>query len=264
MFTDLIEQEFTQQQTDHPDGHHSPADPVRHRGIGVRYERRLNLGNFESVVAGISLWVLIIPEEMRDERGLTQPDKYGHPLTRPISLYECRQRVRELARNNIRAQFNQARNIEEPTYLGLPPSPTDYDPLLVKSVLLSLKLKRNLGDYASVEPEYTDHCDLRDIYLAYEHVHTANSTGLHIHLYRIWQSLWANIENELARAQGMGATEAELGLPSIEIDPIPENETSDDTVPIAIDIDPLPFRATESDVNLPPMPANGKLLLPPP
>lgn len=52
---------------------------------------------------------------------------------------------------------------------------------------------------------YTDWADLRD---------GANSPGeLHMALARLWQSLWANVTDELSRVRGNGDTGACFGLP---------------------------------------------------
>lgn len=195
-----------------------PAESVRHRGFGVRYERRLNLGQYESVTAGISLWVVIVAEQIVDERGLPVMDVFGAPLLGPYDLHDCRRRVRELARANVRAQFNRARRVEELVYLGLPPAAGSHDPLLVKSALVTLQMKRNLGNFNMVAPEYSDHCDLRDLYLTCEDAHSANSAGLHVSLDRIWRSLWANLNDELSRAAGDGETGAYCGLPAVKIE----------------------------------------------
>lgn len=194
------------------------AEPVRHRGFGVRYERRLNLGQYESVTAGISLWVMIVAEQIVDERGLPVTDVFGDPLLEPYGLHDCKQRVRELARANVRAQFNRARDVEEMVILGLRPAAGSHDPLRVKSVLATLQIKRNLGNFNMVAPEYSDHCDLRDLYLTYDDVHSANSTGLHVNLDRIWRGLWANLDDELSRAAGDGETGAYCGLPAVKIE----------------------------------------------
>lgn len=201
-----------------------PAEPVRHRGFGVRYERRLNLGRYESVTAGISLWVLIVAEQIVDERGLPVTDRFGDPLLEPYDLHACKRRVRELARANVRAQFNRARRVNDMVTLGLPPVAAGYDPLRVKSVLLTLQMKRNLGNFNMVAPEYSDHCDLRDLYLADEDVHSANNAGLHVSLDRIWRGLWANLDDELSRATGAGETGASCGLPAVKIEGVASAE----------------------------------------
>ena len=126
--------------------------------------------------------------------------------------------MRELARANVRAQFNRARRVDDMVTLGLPPVAAGYDPLRVKSALLTLQMKRNLGNFNMVAPEYSDHCDLRDLYLADENVRTANSAGLHVSLDRIWRGLWANLDDELSRAAGAGETGAYCGLPAVKIE----------------------------------------------
>jgi hypothetical protein len=251
MFHDLSETEFADTQSSFPQDQPPEGEVVRHRGFGVKYDRRLNLGNWESVVASMSLWVVIIPEEEVDERGITKIDGFGNPVTKPIHLHDCRHRVRDLARANVRAQFKRAREIDELEYLGLPEPTTAYDPLMVKTVLMSLKYKRNLGDYSSVEPEFSDHCDLRDIYLDYEDVHSANTQGLHIHLGRIWESLWVNLMDELNRAEGYGELGVDFGLPSVEIERVGAD-------------DPAATAPTNGTSPTPPAVNGHGLLLPPP
>ena len=66
-----------------------------------------------------------------------------------------------------------------------------------------------MGDYNSITPGYTDLADLR---------HIAHSPGdLHMALDRMWQSLWANVEDEISRAQGNGGSNGFFGLPLVEI-----------------------------------------------
>jgi hypothetical protein len=262
MFHDISETEFTDMQTNFPQEQLPSEEVVRHRGFGVKYDRRLNLGNWESITASMSLWVSIIPEEETNERGITKLDGFGDPIYKPIHLHDCRRRVRDLARTNVRKQFNLARGIDEVEYLGLPEPTTPYDPLMVKTVLMSLKLKRNLGDYASVEPEFSDHCDLRDIYLEYEHVRSANTTGLHIHLHRIWESLWADLNDELARAEGFGETGADFGLPTVEVERVHENENGPANGEITPGAETPTMKNGQGESAQ--MPANGKLLPPPP
>lgn len=45
-------------------------------------------------------------------------------------------------------------------------------------------------------------------------------------LERMWQSLWANVEDEISRAQGHGATGAFFGLPVIEVEDLTTTPTN--------------------------------------
>jgi hypothetical protein len=113
-----------------------------------------------------------------------------------------------MARDNVRAQLQRLQGNNEVVFLGLrPPASGSEDPIFVRTVSVSLVYKVNLGDYNSITPGYTDWADLR---------HVAHSPGeLHMALERMWASLWANIEDEIARARGKGATGAFLGLPQV-------------------------------------------------
>jgi hypothetical protein len=91
-----------------------------------------------------------------------------------------------------------------------PPLSGEPDPIFVRTVSVSLEQRVNLGNYQSVTPAYTDWADLR---------HVAHSPGeLHIALDRMWQSLWANINDEISRAQGRGGTGGYFGLPPVEVE----------------------------------------------
>jgi hypothetical protein len=80
----------------------------------------------------------------------------------------------------------------------------------VRTISVSLVYKVNLGNYQNITPGYTDWSDVR---------HVAHSPGeLHMALDRMWQSLWANVEDEISRAQGNGGTGGFFGLPTIAVE----------------------------------------------
>ena len=116
-----------------------------------------------------------------------------------------------MARENCRAQLLRQQDRQEAVFLGLqPPLTGETDPIFVRTVSVSLVYKINLGDYNSITAGYTDWADLR---------HVAHSPSeLHIALDRMWQSLWANVTDEISRAQGQGPKGGFFGLPSIAVE----------------------------------------------
>ena len=169
-------------------------EPITLKGFAATYDRKFNLGNFESLAPAITIWV-----------------KTNVPEGEAFDLHHAKERVRRMARQNVRAQLLRLQGNNEVVFLGLqPPLDGREDPIFVRTVSVSLVYKVNLGNYQSITPGYTDWSDLR---------HVAHSPGqLHIALDRMWQSLWANIEDEISRAQGSGPTGAFFGLPPVEVE----------------------------------------------
>ena len=169
-------------------------EPVLLRGFAVTYDRKFNLGNFESLNPAITIWVKSYATEGA-----------------AFDLHHAEERVRRMARENVRAQLLRLQGSDELVFLGLqPPLSGEPDPIFVRTVSVSLEQRVNLGNYQSVTPAYTDWADLR---------HVAHSPGeLHIALDRMWQSLWANINDEISRAQGRGGTGGYFGLPVVEVE----------------------------------------------
>ncbi len=169
-------------------------EPVTIRGFAVTYDRKFNTGNFESLNPAITIWV-----------------KTAVPEGAAFDLHHARERVRRMARENVRAQYQRLQGDDELVFLGLqPPTTGEPDPIFVRTVSVSLEQRVNLGNYQSVVPAFTDWADLR---------HVAHSSGeLHIALSRLWQSLWANIADEIARAQGKGQPGGYFGLPVVEVE----------------------------------------------
>jgi hypothetical protein len=173
---------------------HELEEPITIKGFSATYDRKFNTGNFESLNPAITIWVKsVVPEGAA------------------FDLHQAKERVRQMARENVRAQLLRLQGSEEVVFLGLqPPGMGETDPVLIRTVSVSLAYKVNLGNYQSITPAYTDWADVR---------HVAHSPGeLHIALARMWQSLWANVEDEVSRAQGQGGTGAFLGLPQIEVE----------------------------------------------
>ncbi len=169
-------------------------EPVTIKGFSVTYDRKFNLGNFESLNSAMTVWV-----------------KTNVPEGAAFDLHDCKNRLRQMACDNVRAQLQRLQGNNEVVFLGLrPPASGSEDPIFVRTVSVSLVYKVNLGDYNSITPGYTDWADLR---------HVAHSPGeLHLALTRMWASLWANVEDEIARAQGHGASGAFLGLPQFPVE----------------------------------------------
>jgi hypothetical protein len=130
------------------------------------------------------------------------------PEGEAFDLHHAKERIRRMARNNVRAQLLRAQDKDEVVFLGLqPPLDGRDDPVSVDSDSVSLARTANLGDLNNITLGFTDWMDVQDV---------AHSPGeLHVALARMWQSLWANIRDEVARAQGKGSTGAFFGLPPI-------------------------------------------------
>ena len=164
------------------------------KGFSATYERKFNLGNYETLNPAMTVWV-----------------KTTIPEGEAFDLHDCKSRLRQMVRDSVRAQLQRLRGNSEVVFLGLrPPAGGGEDPIFVRTVSVSLVYKINLGDYNSITPGYTDWADVR---------HVAGSPDeLHLALTRMWASLWANVEDEIARARGHGAAGAFLGLPQIPIE----------------------------------------------
>ena len=204
-------------------------EPITVKGFSATYDRKFNLGNFESLNPAMTIWVKsVVPEG------------------EAFDLHHAKERVRRMARENVRAQLLRLQGNLEVVFLGLqPPLAGSPDPIFVRTVSVSLVHKVNLGDYNSITPGYTDWADV---------THVAHSPGeLHMALERMWQSLWANIEDEIARAQGKGGTGGFFGLPAVPVaDLPPNNQQGKGRVPAAGVHTSAPPRSP-----MPSRPANG-------
>ena len=184
-------------------------EPITVKGFSVSYDRKFNTGNFESLNPAVTIWV-----------------KTNVPEGEAFDLHHAKERLRRMARENVRAQLLRQQGSSEVVFLGLqPPQSGGEDPIFIRTVSVSLVYKVNLGDYNSITPGYTDWSDVR---------HVAHSPGeLHIALDRMWQSLWANVEDEISRAQGHGGTSGFFGLPMIPVEDLTATATADSgqTVP---------------------------------
>ena len=179
---------------DFPSFTYELEEPIAIKGFSVTYDRKFNTGNFESLNPAITIWV-----------------KSAVPEGEAFDLHHAKERVRRMARENVRAQLLRLQGSPEVVFLGLqPPLSGDPDPIFVRTVGVSLIRKVNLEAYNNLAPGYTDWADVR---------HVAHSPSeLHMALDRMWQSLWANVEDEIARAQGKGGTGGFFGLPTIEVE----------------------------------------------
>jgi hypothetical protein len=168
-------------------------EPVQIKGFAVTYDRKFNCGNFESLNPAVTIWVRTNAVEES-----------------ALDLHQCKERVRRMARENVRAQWQRFQGNNETVFLGLQPAAGGEDPVLVRTVSVSLVYKVNLGNYQSITPGFTDWADLR---------HAGSSPGeLHLALARMWQSLWANVEDEISRAQGTGSNGVFFGLPPAAVE----------------------------------------------
>ncbi len=169
-------------------------EQVQIKGFSVTYDRKFNLGNFELLAPAITIWV-----------------KSRVPEGAALDLHHAKERIRRMARENVRAQFQRVRGNDEVVFLGLqPPAGGGEDPIFIRTLSVTLLYRANLGDDQSIMPGYTDWADVQ---------HVAHSPGeLHIALARMWQSLWANVKDEISRARGNSSTGAFFGLPSVEVE----------------------------------------------
>jgi hypothetical protein len=167
------------------------AEPVLFKGFAVRYDRTFNLGDHEFLNPAVTIQV-----------------KTTMPEGEPFDLHHARERVRRLARENVRAQLLRAQGRDEVVFLGLqPPKDGRDDSVSVESVRVSLVRTVNLANLNSLTLGFTDRMDVQDV---------AGSPGeMHVTLARMWASLWANVQDEVSRAKGSGSTGAFLGLPPI-------------------------------------------------
>ena len=178
------------------------SDTVQMKAIAAQYSRKFNLGDYNSLDITCIVWVRILEGEA-------------------VNVHDAMTRLRNMARENVRAQLLRHKGIDEIVFLGLPPSPTENpDPFYIKTVSVSLERRVNLGNYESICPSFTDWADLRDV---------SNSPAeLHIALERMWASLWANIDDEIARAQGQKtAPDAFFGLPQVNVELVEDDDEDD-------------------------------------
>jgi hypothetical protein len=197
--------DFAREVTAGSNGHGRPAygpeEPVQIKALEVTYDRKFNLGNFESLHAGVTIWA-----------------RSRVPDGQSFDLHDVKLRLRDMARMNVRAQLLRVKERAEPLFLGLaPPADGRADPIYVRTVGVSLCHKINLGNYENVAPSYSDWADLRHL--------AGSQAALHMALERLWASLWANVEDEIRRARGLGShPDAYFGLPAMEVEDLTEAE----------------------------------------
>lgn len=174
---------------------YAPEEPVQVKALAATYDRKFNLGNFESLHVGMTIWA-----RSRLADGQT------------CDLHDVKERLRQMARENCRAQLLRLQGETTPVFLGLPPPAGGrFDPIYARTVSVSLCQKVNLGNYQMVAPAYTDWADLRAL--------AGSQSELHIALERLWASLWANVTDEIRRAQGLGSRDdAYFGLPAVAVE----------------------------------------------
>ena len=118
---------------------HELEEPITYKGFAVTYDRKFNLGNFESLAPSITIWV-----------------KTNVPEGAAFDLHHAKERVRNMARDNCRVQLQRLQGNPEVVFLGLqPPADGRKDPIFVRTISVSLTYKVNLGDYNSITPGYT-------------------------------------------------------------------------------------------------------------
>lgn len=182
-------------------------EPVQIKALAVSYDRKFNQGNFESLHPAMTIWV-----------------RAAAPEALALDLHHVKRRLREMVRENVRAQLYRLQGKAEMVFLGLlPPDGDGPESVAVTTVSLSLGYRANLGNYESIAPAYTDWADLRQL--------GSNQAELHIALQRMWDSLWANIEDEISRARGFGsAPDANFGLPAVEIEDLTAADSGEEQV----------------------------------
>ena len=183
--------------------HFTLEEPIQIRATKVGYERKFNLGDYNALTADIFIWLRTDVQEGE-----------------PFDLHGAISRTKQMARDNVRAQYLRARGKEEAIFLGLlPPDNGQPDPVYVRTVSVGLTYRVNLGNYDSICPSYTDWADVR---------HVSHSPGeLHIALERMWASLWSRIEDEIRRARGLGPDpNAFFGLPLIKVEDLTGDNTT--------------------------------------
>lgn len=173
-----------------------PFEPIEkslvYKGLSVTYDRNFNLGNYERVNPAITIWT-----------------KRQLPEYKPLDLHHAKERLRRMARENVRAQWHHILQKDEVIFLGLqPPFDGSEDQIRIETVRLSLIYKANLGDQQAITSGYTDWADLRHL--------SHSPSQLHMALSRMWLSLWANIEDELCRARGVSSPVTNFGLPTLK------------------------------------------------
>lgn len=202
--TDPIEGEFEPLEAPTPNRpRFTLEEPIQIRATRVGYERKFNLGDYNALTADIFIWLRTDVQEGE-----------------PFDLHGAISRTKQMARDNVRAQYLRARGKEEAIFLGLlPPDNGQPDPVYVRTVSVGLTYRVNLGNYDSICPSYTDWSDVR---------HVSHSPGeLHIALERMWASLWARVYDEIRRARGLGPDpNAFFGLPLIEVEDLTGGDPS--------------------------------------
>ncbi|HIP73616.1 MAG TPA: hypothetical protein EYH05_19740, partial [Anaerolineae bacterium] len=89
-----------------------PEEPVNIKGFSVAYDRKFNTGDFESLNPAITIWV---------KTSVLEGEAFD--------LHHAKERVRRMARENVRAQLLRLQGNPEAVFLGLqPPANGRKDP----------------------------------------------------------------------------------------------------------------------------------------
>ena len=75
-------------------------EPITLKGFAVTYDRKFNLGNFEALNPAITIWVKTAVAEGQ-----------------AFDLHHARERLRKMARENVRAQYQRLQGDDELVFL---------------------------------------------------------------------------------------------------------------------------------------------------
>ena len=95
---------------------HTPAEPVQVKGFAITYDRKFNLGDYASLHPAITIWV-----------------RTALPEGALLDLHGCRQRVRDMAREELDELEPKQTALEETIRIQLLPKDTeDAKPAVVE------------------------------------------------------------------------------------------------------------------------------------
>jgi hypothetical protein len=101
------------------DGAHTLEEPITITGISATYDCKINLGTFESLNPAMTVWV-----------------KTNIPEGAAYDLHDCKNRLRQMARDNVRAQLQRLQGNNEVVFLGLRlPASGSEEPVSVHDVV---------------------------------------------------------------------------------------------------------------------------------
>lgn len=116
---------------------HHLEEPVQIKGFSVTYDRKFNLGNFESLNPAMTIWVKTrVPEDM------------------VFDLHHCKERLRRMTRENCRAQLQRMQSNDEVIFLGLqPPENGGEDPIFIRTMKPGRKRKLSKNESLPISRE---------------------------------------------------------------------------------------------------------------